>query len=305
MIVAVTGGTGLVGGFLVPALRARGHQVRLLTRPKPGRELAQVDGVTYVEGRLDEKGPIERLVHGADVILHAAYQHEEPSPVEGRSVSEHYVHTNYVGSMRLLERTAELGAKQMIYVSTTAVYGHDFDDDPLADLYRRDENFPLWPDAFYGAMRSGVETMCVAAAKAYGINVSVFRLGCVLGNRAVFDEITAAPMVKEAVDHGEIRTSCGAYILDASDAAEILVKAVGDDSLRARVFNTFDYWYDFADLAEPLSEILGREVKAVCPRSPGPRSPLLADAIHEWFDGWRTEARLRELLEVMVDRYRS
>ena len=33
-LVAVTGGTGLLGSALVPRLLARGHQLRLLTRPR-------------------------------------------------------------------------------------------------------------------------------------------------------------------------------------------------------------------------------------------------------------------------------
>jgi len=302
MKVALTGGTGLVGPLLIDRLLARGHSVRALTRPRAGRTLAARAGVEWVEGRLDEIAPIERLVDGADVVMHAAFERSglEPVPVSGRSDAEHYVQSNFAGSMRLLERVPGLGCRQLIYVSSLAVYGHEPDTDPLQVRTPRDEWFPLWPREFYGAMRAAVEKLCHAAAHAYSLNVSVFRLGLVLGRRTTFDETPCASSVMEALRHSELRGRHGSYVIAAEDAAEILAGAVGDAGLRGEVFNTVDRWLDFRELAPLLSTMLGRPVVAVCEPAPPPRVPIVCERIRARYGAWRTDAALRALLELLV-----
>ncbi|MFH9571143.1 SDR family oxidoreductase [Streptomyces sp. NPDC017454] len=64
----VTGGTGTLGGHVVPLLRAAGHEVRVLTRrPRPDE-----DGVTYVTGDLLTGEGVEAAVDGVHTVLHLA-----------------------------------------------------------------------------------------------------------------------------------------------------------------------------------------------------------------------------------------
>lgn len=75
MRVAVTGGTGFLGAHSVAALVAAGHDVRLLAR-------GSIDAVTALgvdEARLEvlrgdvtEPAAVDRLLDGADAVLHAA-----------------------------------------------------------------------------------------------------------------------------------------------------------------------------------------------------------------------------------------
>jgi uncharacterized protein YbjT (DUF2867 family) len=67
-MIALTGATGFVGGHVVDAALAAGHGLRALTRrPQPAR-----DGVTWIEGALDDDDALARLVAGADAVLHVA-----------------------------------------------------------------------------------------------------------------------------------------------------------------------------------------------------------------------------------------
>lgn len=303
-VIALTGGTGLVGASLLELLLQRGHRVRALARPRPGRALRRHARLEWVEGRLDQLEAIEALVAGVDAVLHLAYEPAGPSPVAGRSDVEHWIVTNHLASMRLLERTAGTGLRQMVYVSSLAVYGDEPDRDPLGERFARDEDFPLWPLDFYGAMRASVEKMVVTAQRAFGLNTSVFRLGCVLGLREPPSETPFATTVDEALRHGELRSTIGSYCLSVADAARVLADAVGDPEVAGRVYNTFDRWVDQAEAAPILARLLGHAVRVARPPALEPRSPILGGRLRARHGRFETQAAIEALLEALVERLR-
>lgn len=65
MIIALTGGTGFVGGATIDAALAAGHTVRALTR----RPQAERAGVTWISGDLTDPAD---LCSGADAVVHVA-----------------------------------------------------------------------------------------------------------------------------------------------------------------------------------------------------------------------------------------
>ncbi|WP_435282244.1 SDR family oxidoreductase [Streptomyces koelreuteriae] len=66
--ILVTGGTGTLGGHVVPLLRAAGHDVRILSRT--ARPAA--DGIEYVTGDLLKNEGVEAALDGAGTVLHLA-----------------------------------------------------------------------------------------------------------------------------------------------------------------------------------------------------------------------------------------
>lgn len=65
---AITGATGFVGGRLLELALVAGHEVRALTR----RLQQPRDGVTWIDGALDNSESLDRLVDGADAVIHVA-----------------------------------------------------------------------------------------------------------------------------------------------------------------------------------------------------------------------------------------
>ncbi|HKX88447.1 MAG TPA: NAD-dependent epimerase/dehydratase family protein, partial [Sphingopyxis sp.] len=64
----MTGATGFVGGATMRDAVAAGWRVRALTRrPQPERE-----GVTWIEGALDNGNSLAGMTAGADVVMHIA-----------------------------------------------------------------------------------------------------------------------------------------------------------------------------------------------------------------------------------------
>jgi uncharacterized protein YbjT (DUF2867 family) len=102
--ILVTGGTGTLGGHVVPLLRASGHDVRILTRrPRPGTA-----GVEYVTGDLLEGEGVEAAVDGVETVLHLAggpKGDDVATRTLVRAASEagvrHLVHISVVGADRV------------------------------------------------------------------------------------------------------------------------------------------------------------------------------------------------------------
>ena len=70
MRVAVTGGTGYVGCYIIDALLASGHDVRVLVRNKSEKPDLPA-AAEVVSGELDPDADFGALVDGADALVHA------------------------------------------------------------------------------------------------------------------------------------------------------------------------------------------------------------------------------------------
>ena len=103
---AITGATGFVGGRLLELALAEGHQVRALTRrPQPDR-----DGVTWIEGALDQPDSLDRLVEGADAVIHVAGVINAPDPAGFEA-------GNVTGTATMLAAAEKAGIKRFVHVS--------------------------------------------------------------------------------------------------------------------------------------------------------------------------------------------
>ncbi len=102
--ILVTGGTGTLGGHVVPLLRASGHEVRILSRsPRPA-----ADGVEYVTGDLLTGEGVAAAVAGARTVLHLAggpKGDDEAAHTLVRAASRagvrHLVHISVIGADRV------------------------------------------------------------------------------------------------------------------------------------------------------------------------------------------------------------
>ncbi|MEQ1633231.1 MAG: NAD(P)-dependent oxidoreductase [Planctomycetota bacterium] len=303
--IALTGATGLLGASLVPRLLAAGHELRILVRPRPGERRVAKKGITFVEGYLDEVAPIDELVRGVDCIVHAAYAKPEDARQGLGSTTEQWLQANFMGTMRLLERAVDTPGRQLIYTSSLAVFSSSPDHDPLGERFVRDETFPLWPREFYGSLRAACEKLLITSSVTYGLNTSVWRLGCVFGLRTPLHESPLYPVVDEAVRTGEVRTRTGTYAIAVDDAAAILAGAVGDASVKGQVTNVFDRWIDHATVAPEIAKCLERPVRNLAEPVPEPRSPIRGDTLRARFQNFTTDEAIRTLVAQLVERCRE
>lgn len=108
--VAVTGGTGFLGPYLIAALTAAGWRVRLLSR----RVASQGNGeVEVVQGGLDDAVALDRLMDGADALVHAA------GAIKARTRTEFFL-VNRDGSRLVAEAARRHGVERAVMVSSLA-----------------------------------------------------------------------------------------------------------------------------------------------------------------------------------------
>jgi nucleoside-diphosphate-sugar epimerase len=109
MKLAITGGTGFVGGHLLDAAIAAGHQVRALTR----RDQPPRDGLIWVSGDLQDRTALEALVTDADAVIHAAGVISAPTAA-GFELG------NVAGTLAMLAAATAGGVRRFVHVSSLA-----------------------------------------------------------------------------------------------------------------------------------------------------------------------------------------
>src|SRR5947209_15471757 len=119
--VLVTGGSGVLGSYLVPKLQARGHEVRALSRHPVGPNAVRGD-VRTGEG-------IEAAAAGCEAVVHAAtnLRRARETEVEGtrhvvdaaRAAGAHLIYVSIVGCdrHRLPYYKAKWEAEQVVEAS--------------------------------------------------------------------------------------------------------------------------------------------------------------------------------------------
>lgn len=141
-VASVTGANGGIGVRLCRALAAT-HDVRGLFRAESARSRAfAAAGGTVVLGDLDDAAALERLVTGADLVVHAA------AKMTGLAWAD-FQRINVEGTRRLARAAAVQRCRRFVHVSSIAVYGADapgadgfaeagvLPDDPALDAYSR------------------------------------------------------------------------------------------------------------------------------------------------------------------------
>jgi len=107
-ILAITGGTGFVGGRTIERALAAGHLVRALTR----RDQAAREGVVWVRGALDDPEVLTALVTGADAVIHIA------GVVSADRAG--FIAGNIEGTRAVVAATGRAGVARFVHVSSLA-----------------------------------------------------------------------------------------------------------------------------------------------------------------------------------------
>ncbi|MEG3123041.1 NAD-dependent epimerase/dehydratase family protein [Sphingomonas sp. GB1N7] len=117
---AITGGTGFVGKRLIALARDRGYRIRALAR----RAQPAQDGITWIEGSLEDTDSLARLTEGADVAIHVAGVVNAPNLPD-------FLRGNAGGTANMIAAAEAAGVRRFVHVSSLSArepklshYGH-------------------------------------------------------------------------------------------------------------------------------------------------------------------------------------
>ena len=155
MRILVTGGTGFLGGRLIPTLAGNGHQVFALTRSASSHTKLRALGALPVAADLESDVllPLPAL----DAVVHAAALFRFSGP------REPFFRINVEGTVKLLAAAEKAGAATFVHISAAGVIMDDAGT-PIRDA---DESAPTFPDHFsaYLASKARAERIVLAANK--------------------------------------------------------------------------------------------------------------------------------------------
>jgi nucleoside-diphosphate-sugar epimerase len=147
----VTGGGGFLGKAIVTMLRARGVEVRSLSRGEYPELKAM--GVEHIPGALTDADALARAAEGCVIVFHVAAKAGVWGPYEA------YHEANTVGTERVLEVCRAQGISKLVYTSTPSVTFAGEDQEGV------DESAP-YPDTFltaYPETKAKAERMVLEA----------------------------------------------------------------------------------------------------------------------------------------------
>ncbi len=155
MKVLVTGGSGLVGKYVVDALSAT-HCVDVVDLKPPHR-----GDLRYHSVDLLDFAPCKRVVTGYDAVVHLA---GIPHPL--KDPPEKVIHTNTLTSCNALEACAVNGIRRFIFLSSESTLGFAFSASRMWPEYNPiDEAHPLRPHDPYGVSKLVGEYLCRSYAQ--------------------------------------------------------------------------------------------------------------------------------------------
>lgn len=166
MKVLLVGGSGLVGSFITPYLRAR-HSVRVLDVRPPRHE-----DVEFVEGSVSDPDAVSRALEGVDSFIWLVMRKPQGGSLRDQDVET--ILENYeinCKALHLFLFTAQgLGIRRGVYTSSMSVHYR------RREHYPAEEAVPYDTPTVYGLSKGFGEQICQYFARWWEMNLIALRI---------------------------------------------------------------------------------------------------------------------------------
>jgi CDP-glucose 4,6-dehydratase len=256
MRVLVTGGTGIVGGWLVPRLLERGADVVVLVRDEPaGAQLyrsGDVNRVTRVRGGLEDERLLGRILADYEVrlVIHLGAQTQVVTAMHDPLGT---LESNVRGTYNLLEAARrQIRPPALVIASSDKAYGTS--DTPLAGR------------GIYDVSKTAADLIATAYAQSYALPVVIARCGNIYGGGDLnWERIVPGTIRALLAGQRPVLRSDGSprrdylYVEDAVNAYMRLAEVVLSGRQAGEAFNFgHNKPVSVVEIVDELRNILGR-----------------------------------------------
>ena len=264
--IVVTGGAGLIGSTTIDALLETHDPARViifdnLSRGTFGNIRAALADprVTLVEGDIRDTAAVEKVIAGADAVIHMAALRITACAEQPRDAFD----VMCTGAFNVVEAAQRAGVRKIVAASTASVYG-------LAETFPTSElHHPYGNRTWYGASKVMLEGLLRSFNEMYGLSYVALRYFNVYGPRMDIHGKYTEVLIRwmERLDAGQppLILGDGTQTMDfvyVEDVARANVRALASD-VSDEVFNVASgVETSLNDLASALSRAMGVRIES-------------------------------------------
>jgi nucleoside-diphosphate-sugar epimerase len=298
MKIAVTGGTGFIGHYILRWLAGAGHSLRAWRRPDSDRSGLEDVAIEWLPGELNDEDASRSLVAGCDAVVHAALFRPGTGfrGAEGDVIE--FVERNVVGSLRLIEAARRAEVKRFVFLSTCAVHEQVLEDRQL------DENHPTRATSHYGAHKAAIEQFVHSYGLGAGFPICALRPTGVYGLAHRPQDSKWFDLARVVAQGQAVTCQRGGKEVHAADVAkavELLLNAPAS-AVTGAAFNCYDRYISEWDVAHLARQISGSKAE-IRGQQTVPKNQIVTDKLRSLgmaFGGQQVlEATVRQLVEAV------
>jgi nucleoside-diphosphate-sugar epimerase len=256
MRIAITGGTGFLGRYILHRLATSGHRLRCWYRPSSDRS-----GLDAIAGALDWHagdlvgGDVAAFVAGVDAVVHAAVSWDGGGARRRGGAGDllAFLQANLMGSLQLFQAARSAGVPRFIFIASCAVHEVILDDRPL------DETHPLWPTSHYGAHKAALEAFVHSYGLGEGWPICSLRPTGIYGLAYPAKDSRWYDLVGQVLRGEPVETAKGGKEVHAADVARAveLLLAAEPAAIAGQAFNCYDRYIAEQEVARIAKELTG------------------------------------------------
>jgi nucleoside-diphosphate-sugar epimerase len=264
--VLVSGGTGLVGRYIVEDLLAHGYRVKVGARQAPARGFFS-DEVEHVPLSLDPDADNSCAFDDVYHFVHAAFSHV-PGRYRGGEGDDPagFRRANLEGTLSLFDTARRSGVRRVVFLSSRAVYDGVEPATPLA------EDLQLTPTTLYGEIKLKAEqALAFMTADEAGLSGTSLRATGVYGHLRPnkWDGLFADYLAGRDVP---VRAASEVHGRDLAAACRLILEAE-TGKVAGESFNVSDIVTDTSEILTPFKAATGSEMPLP---APGDRASVAA-----------------------------
>jgi len=241
----VTGGTGLVGRYIVETLLSAGYEIVVAGRTPPADDLF-AKPVEFRPLTLDPQADFADLFAEIDVFIHAAFEHV-PGRYRGGEGDDpqQFRRANLDATIKLFEAARSAGVQRVVFLSSRAVYDGVPHGTPLS------EELHLQPTSLYGEIKLAGE-QALAKFNAPDFVTASLRLTGVYGGLRPnkWDNLLAEYLAGREIP---VRAGSEVHGHDVGQAVRLMLE-IEPDKIGGQAFNVSDLIADTLEILTPFQD---------------------------------------------------